>query len=268
MKNYPLAGYHPTYSSLEGIKLGQLKSGVSSVTVPRWIIPGASAIAMVFLVATAVAHIVFREETAHLPGFVLFDVDSEANMPTWYSSFLLQLTALAAFVISFHDNPAQKTGWRGIALILMLMGMDEVASIHNFPSRRLSEALGNAGGYMMNAWVLPAGLLVLVLGIVYLPFIWRLPLALKRGLIGAATAFLLGSVGFEIMSSKLEFDVGGLNYDGLTHYSLAFELSAVCEELFEYTGVLAALAELLNHASRLGCVLTLNFRMQEAPTER
>ena len=49
--------------------------------------------------------------------------------------------------------------------MLMLMGMDEVASLHNMPSRRLSEAVGNAGGYMVNAWVLPASLLVMVLAV-------------------------------------------------------------------------------------------------------
>lgn len=231
----------------------------NSLKVPQKIIPRASAIAAIFLVATALAHLFFREETAHLPGFVFVDVDSEGNIPTWYASLLLELTGVVAFVISNSDLPAQKTGWRGVALMLMLMGMDEVASLHNMPSRRLSETVGNAGGYLVNAWVLPASLLVIVLAVIYLPFIWRLPLWLKRGLIGASLAYLVGAVGFEILSSKFEYASGGLNYDGLEHYSLRFELAAAAEEFYEYVGVLAALGVLLKHASNLGARLSLGF---------
>ncbi|MCB1277908.1 hypothetical protein [Prosthecobacter sp.] len=223
------------------------------------IVRRASYVAAVFLVLTALAHLFLKEGTANLPGFVFIDVDAEANIPTWYSSMLLEILAVIAFAISNYDIPAQKTGWRGISLILFLMGMDEVASIHNMPSRRLSEMLGLEGGYMMNAWVLPAVIVCVVLGVIYLPFIWRLPSWLKRGLIVASVAYLMGAVGLEVLSSKLEYVAGGLKYDGLKFYSLRFELCAVAEEIYEYVGILAAMAALLKHASNLGARLTLDF---------
>lgn len=252
-----------TFSSVTESSYRAESAGV--FTTPRSLISIAGGIAAVFLVLTALAHLLLHEGTANLPGFVFVDVDSEANIPTWYASLLLELAAGIAFVISNHDQPAQKTGWRGISLILFLMGMDEIASIHNFPSRRLAEQLGDAGGYLMNAWVLPALVVCLVLGIVYIPFMLRLPRWLKRTLVGASVAYLLGAVGFEILGSRLEYAAGGQHYDGLHYYSLRFELCAVAEEIFEYVGILGAVAALLQHASNIGASLTIRFGSPPSP---
>jgi len=241
------------------------KPDTSAVYVSNKVILRFSCLAAFFLLATLFAHLWFHEKTAKLPGFVFIDVDSEANIPTWYSCALLQFCGVVAFVIGNFDASNQKTGWRGISLILVLMGMDEIASIHNLPSRRLSEVVGISDGYLTNAWVIPASLLCITLAAIYLPFIWRLPKWLKRALIFASIAYLCGAVGFEVVGSKLEFDAGGLNYDGLKHYSLRFEMAAVAEEIFEYVGILAALAALLRHASNLNAFVKLSF---QAPSRR
>ncbi len=236
------------------------KIGQSWVVAAAWI-------AAFFLAGTAVLHVVFLSRTADIPVFDLIDVDGEANMPTWFASFLLLTAGMVALAISQQDIPSQRTGWRGIAVIMTLMSMDEVACLHNAPSRRLSDVVGTADGYLMNAWVLPAGLLVLMLGFIYLPFFLRLPRWLKRGLLGAAAAYLVGAVGLEIVGSKYEYEAGGLNYDGAVYYSLRFELCAVAEEIFEFIGVLAALHVLIRHASDLKAKLQLGFtadKLEEA----
>ncbi|MEZ5386506.1 MAG: hypothetical protein R3F13_13420 [Prosthecobacter sp.] len=228
------------------------KVGHSMVVAAAWI-------AAFFLAGTAVLHLIFLERTADIPVFDLIDVDGEANMPTWLASFLLLSVGMLALAISQHDIPSQRTGWRGIAVIMTLMSMDEVACLHNAPSRRLSEVVGTADGYLTNAWVLPAGVFLVVLACIYLPFFLRLPRWLKRGLIGSAAAYLVGAVGLEIVGSKLEYDAGGLHYDGSVYYSLRFELCAVAEEVFEFIGVLATLHVLIRHASNLKAKLTIGF---------
>lgn len=224
----------------------------------RRIITVAGAISASFILATALAHCIYREGTASLPGFALYDVDSEANVPTWYASMLLQVCAILAFIISFHDIPAQKTGWRGIALILLTMDMDEVAGLHNAPSRSLRSVLGVGHGYLMNAWVIPALIVLAILGMIYLPFIWRLPRWLKRSLFVAAAAYLLGAVAFEVLGSHFEYMAGGTNYDAAIHYSFRFEMTAVAEEAYEYIGVLATLAIFLKHAFNLNARLVMD----------
>lgn len=235
----------------------QMPAAVSQMH--RRIITVAGCISATFVLATALAHLLYRDGTNTLPGFGLYDVDSEANMPTWYASTLLQICAVLAFIISYHDAPAQKTGWRGIALILLLMGMDEVAGLHNAPSRRVSEITGVGNGYLMNAWVIPAAMVLVILGMVYLPFIWRLPSWLKRSLIGAATAYLIGAVAFEVLGSRFEYDAGGMDYDAARHYSFRFEMTAVAEEAYEHIGVLATLAIFLRHAFLLNSRFVLDF---------
>ena len=225
----------------------------------RRIIILASTISAVFLLMTALAHLLYRDGTITLPGFALYDVDSEANIPTWYASTLLEVCSILAFIISYHDAPVQKTGWRGISLVLLLMGMDEVAGLHNAPSRRLSEVIGLGSGYLMNAWVVPAVIVLAVVGVIYMPFISRLPGWLKRSLFGAGTAYLIGAVVLEVLGSRFEYDAGGLAYDAARHYSFRFEMTAVAEEAFEYTGVLATLAAFLRHASLLNARLMLDF---------
>lgn len=232
-------------------------SGIPRIA-PSWV-NKAAWIAAFFLVGTAVLHLVFLERTADIPVFDIIDVDGEANMPTWLASFLLLATGVVALAISQHDTLIQRTGWRGIAIIMTLMSLDEVACLHNVPSRRLSEVVGTADGYLTNAWVLPAGVVLLILAFIYLPFFLRLPRWLKRGLIGASAAYLVGAVGLEIVGSKLEYDAGGLHYDGSVYYSLRFELCAVAEEVFEFVGVLAALHVLIQHASNIEAKLSLRF---------
>lgn len=252
-----ITSFHPS------LMYGSVSSG-STVSehankLHRLIISYAGAISAFFILATALAHCLLREGTASLPGFALFDVDSEANVPTWYASMLLQACAIIAFVISFHDDKAQKTGWRGIAVILLLMDMDEIAGLHNIPSRRLSAITGLGDGYLMNAWVIPAVVILAILGLIYLPFVWRLPRWLKWSLLIASTAYLLGAVGFEVLGSHFEYKAGGLHFDPAVHYSFRFAMTGVAEEAYEHIGVLATLSIFLKHAFNLSSKLVMDF---------
>ena len=87
----------------------------------------------------------------------------------------------------------------------------------------------------------------------------RLSRRLTRSLFSAATAYLIGAIGFEVLGSRLEYDAGGLNYDGVRYYSLFFEITAVLEETFEHIGVLATLSCLLNYAGLLKSRFLLDF---------
>lgn len=230
-------------------------------TVAPWLVPLLAAIALTFLVITAAAHLVFREQTADLMGFdQLFNVDAEANVPTWFASLVLHFTAFVAWSIGDSDEPRERNWWRGIAVLLFLMGMDEIASLHNAPTNRLRDVVGVHGGLLMNAWILPAIAVVAAVGVCYLRFLLRLPRWLAWGLVAAGILYVTGGIGLEVVSSVFEYRSGGLDYDGVTHYSLAFELTAVAEELFEYAGSLLALALLLRHAADLDARIAFRFR--------
>ncbi|WP_182867101.1 hypothetical protein [Stieleria mannarensis] len=203
-------------------------------------------IAGVFVVSTAAAHLVVGAGTASLMGFrQLIDVDAEGNLPTWFSSALLHFAALIAWAISSADSSENRRSWQAIACLLLLMGIDEVASVHNAPSRIVGELFGTRSGIMMNAWVIPAGILCLVVAVSFLRFLVRQPRWLASGLILASGLFVFGAIVLEMASTYVEYETAGFDYDGDEHYSLTFELIAVGEEFFEYAGVILTIGLLL-----------------------
>ena len=144
--------------------------------------------------------------------------------------------------------------------MLFLIGIDEIASIHNTPSRRLGEVVGVHGGWLMNAWILPALMLCLGVACCYFRFLFRIPRWMAFGFVGAATLYLTGAIGLEVIGSRIEYLAGGFDYDGREIYSLSFELIGVAEETFEYAGMLLTLGILIRRARELGAKFTLSFR--------
>lgn len=218
---------------------------------------GLTVIALIFLGLTLLAHLILGAGTAELVGFEQFlDVDSEANLPTWYAAALLHFAALIAWMISDQDR-INLWHWRVIAFLLIVMGIDEIASIHNTPSRRLGEFLGTREGIMMNAWVIPGSIVCMVVALTFFQFLLRQPSWLRVGLGTAAGLFVIGAIGLEMVGSVVEYNAGGLIYDGDEYYSLAFETIAVGEEAFEYAGVILTIHLFLRRARELNARFSL-----------
>ncbi len=66
-----------------------------------------------------------------------FDLDKEANLPTWYSSFKFSAAALAAAWCFFQESGTAKPrpkkhpwGWLLIAVLMLGMSVDETAQVH------------------------------------------------------------------------------------------------------------------------------------------
>ncbi|MCS7470650.1 hypothetical protein NZK35_28700 [Stieleria sp. ICT_E10.1] len=238
--------------------LEDTSQGRPTVTISRrtpWFL---ALIAAIFLVLTAAAHLIFGPETSSLMGFrQLVDVDAEGNLPTWFSAALLHFAALVAWSISPRDKVENRLSWQAIAVLLLLMGIDEIASIHNAPSRIVGELFGNRSGIMMNAWVIPASILCLVVAIFFVRFLTRQPKWLAIGLITAAGLFVFGAIVLEMASTYVEYQTAGHDYDGETHYSLTFELIAVGEELFEYAGVILTISLLLRRGREVNAEIGL-----------
>jgi hypothetical protein len=134
----------------------------------------------------------------------LFDVNSEANVPSWFSSLLLGGCALAAGLLAALQRRAggRDAGhWVGLAAVLLLLSLDEVAALHERLRGPAAAVLGNAGrGPLRFAWVLPGVLLALAVGAVFLGFVARLPVGTRRLVVAAAGLYLAGAVGAEAVS--------------------------------------------------------------------
>ncbi|MCZ6672888.1 MAG: hypothetical protein O7C75_08110 [Verrucomicrobia bacterium] len=147
--------------------------------------------------------------------------------------------------------------WLGLALIFCFLAIDETAVIHERFTQPVRETLGT-DGLLHYAWVIPYGLAVLVIAILYLRFLFRLPKRFLILFIVAGAIYVCGAIGFEMLSGNHEVPYGRENLLYCTYYTL--------EELFEMTGIVLFIYGLLSYITEKFDGLSLNLKADKAET--
>lgn len=192
------------------------------------------------------AHIVFqivRLTTSHGQLFGVidrFDLDNEASIPTWFSQILLFISSALLSVIAAHQKKTRGRfvrHWWWLAGIFAYLSIDEGAMIHEMLIDPVKHVLNISSGFLGFAWVIPFGILLIVLAISFITFIKNLPKQYKFWFILSGLTYVLGALGMEMIGSavlKLE----------LSKY---YYLSIVCiEESLEMTGIIIFIFALLS----------------------
>lgn len=137
----------------------------------------------------------------HVYGLVpLFNFGLEQNIPTLFSSFILILSSLLLFTISFSHRKLNGSylPWFGLALIFLFLSIDEFAMIHERLTLPVRETL-NASGIFFYAWVIPYGVALLLFLAVYAKFL----ISLKRKnlvlFVLSGTIYISGAIGLELL---------------------------------------------------------------------
>jgi hypothetical protein len=184
-----------------------------------------------------------------------FDLNREGNVPTVFS-FLILL--LSAGLLGLAGRRAQATGapfarhWRVLSGIFVFLAVDEVVGLHELLIQPLRLLL-NAGGYFYFAWVIPALILVPLLGIAYLRFLWHLPAWTRWLFIVAAVIFLSGAVGMEM--------VGGNYYHQVDRQQdMTYSVITTIEETLEMTGISLFVYALWRYLAEAGMAMGVTFR--------
>jgi hypothetical protein len=172
----------------------------------------------------------------------LFYVEEERNIPTFFSGFLLMFAALLLAVVTIlgrKQSDPDVLKWMILTFGFIFMAFDELMSYHErliMPVRRL---LPDAtGGIFFFSWVIPAIVVVIVLGMIFLRFLLRLPARTRRAFLIAATLYIGGAIGGELMEGRyraLNGDVEDFN----------FSMLATVEESLEMAGVIVLIHALL-----------------------
>ncbi len=165
----------------------------------------------------------------------MFRLDFERNVPTVFAVVLFLmcalLTAFRARVMA-RVSKRQMAGWLGLTAVFTFVACDEFFEIHErlvVPTRELF----NTSGVLHFAWVIPYGLAVMVLGLLYLRFFMRLEPTFRRRLFTSAAVFLSGAVGMEM--------VGGAYLDGdETRRNFTYGIITTIEETLELIGSVLA----------------------------
>jgi len=182
----------------------------------------------------------------NIPNLVetLFSLDQENNVPAYFSSLILLISAgllLLIFFFRLKNEQASFTWhWGFLATVFIFLSFDEMFSFHErliYPIRNIVRI----GGVFSYEWVIVAIPLVTLLGISYSRFILHLPPRSRNLIFLAALIFIGGAIGGEMMSGwyASRFGEGDANYIMLT----------IFEETLEMTGIIIFIHALLQYLS-------------------
>lgn len=194
----------------------------------------------------------FGQETA-LRDLRQLSLNAEQNLASWYTSLLLALGALLAWVAGSCDTaeePSARRFWRLVAVLLLAAAADETVSFHEVLTLFIPK-VQEVSPLLHFAWVALAVPLLAILALWCLPMMWRLPRATFWGLVAAAVIFVTGAVGLEM--------IAGLVIDWAGEASIAYRVNYMLEDTFEMLGCAVFILVVLGHIR--GQAPSLEFRL-------
>ena len=170
----------------------------------------------------------------------MFDLDMERNIPTLFSSAILLISAFLFYLLS--KTPSEETKgarpyWIGLSFVFAFLAFDESAKIHE-QLGDYTENFVEATGYLHYPWVISYSILILILGLFYMRFFWRMESKVFWAFMGAAAIFLSGAIGFELLGAN----ESSIHSTDTILYSIYYTI----EETLEMFGVIYLIWILLN----------------------
>lgn len=175
----------------------------------------------------------------------LFYVDTEHNIPTYFSVLLILLAALLLLIISIltvkHRLP-HGSKWVILSFGFLLMALDETFQFHERLNIPVGKLLGEGSlGVFYFPWTIPGIALVIVLGVFFLRFLFHLPATIRFRFMMAAMIYLGGAIGIELIGSQHAELFGYENW--------TYSMIATLEESLEMTGLIVFIWALLSYSA-------------------
>ena len=117
--------------------------------------------------------------------------------------------------------------WKLLAMGFFLLSLDEVAGLH--------ESFNTVTDV---TWAIPGGILALVVGLMFFPFMWSLLSGTRNAFFLAGCTYVGGAIGVEIVGAPMDAD------------TMLYNLTTVAEKGMEMAGVILFLAAMLQYMAR------------------
>ena len=161
----------------------------------------------------------------------MLDMNGEGNIPSWYSSILWAYSSFLAVACFKADALRQNWQWGAIAAMFMLLSLDEAASLHENIGAVL-DLFAHSKGALSYSWVYYGFAFLVVAGLLFVPFLLRLPRSIVAGIFLGAAVFLAGALGMEMYGAAVES--GTAQFPAFLNWEKAIAL----EETLEMFGVI------------------------------
>lgn len=170
-----------------------------------------------------------------------FDLGFEPSIPGYFSSVLMLISSVLLWVIfqiNQNESKSQRVYWFSLSLIFLYLSVDEAVMIHEMADGALQRWLQTSGVFFL-AWVIPAIVVVTIVGACYIPFLCSLDRQTRNLFILAGSVFVGGAIGMEMAASKI-VEANELS-------SLKYAIFQTVEEGMEMIGVLIFIAALAGY---------------------
>jgi hypothetical protein len=176
----------------------------------------------------------------------LLDLDSENNLPSWYSSVALLLCAVLLAIIGLHHSGQAKKfarHWLALAILFLCFSIDEAASIHEMldgVTHRWFQAHGHLDAALTvigTAWLLVGIPFTIIVAVTFWRFLMHLPKPTMWSFLIAGGLFVGGAVGVEVVANKLTNFHSGKTF--------GYELLVALEEAMEMFAVILFIRSLM-----------------------
>jgi hypothetical protein len=170
-----------------------------------------------------------------------FYLNKERSFSTLYAAVLLLMCSvlLIGITLSRREEGARYVRyWGGLAVIFLYMFADELLQIHEEFIKPL-RALTGAEGFLYYTWIVPALVLLPVLGILYAGFVVSLPARTRFLFLSAGLLYITGALGLEML--------GGYYADVYGEESVRFIMEVTAEEFLEMLGLTTFVYGLLEY---------------------
>jgi len=171
---------------------------------------------------------------------LIFYLDTEGNLPVWVSCFGLLLAGVLSALIARAPRPdgTKTVYWVLMAAGFTLMSIDEMCQYHEHLTLPIWTWLQSVhmemGGYLRNAWVIPAFILLPFVLWAFLPFLRALDAGDRNRFIVSGVVYLAGALGFEVISAHEFFLSQGFSLDLVVLGSTEETLELLGTGLFVY----------------------------------
>lgn len=195
--------------------------------------------------------------------FFFFDASSEANIPTFFSSLILFISAVILYVI-YKTAPkgfGKKRYWRVLMIIFAWLSVDETASIHE-QFGKMGKTFHLNSDYLYYSWIIPYILFAIIAFFFFLRFLFKLPYPTRILFIISGFIYTGAAICFELLEGNIAKKYGPNTLNDL--------LLCATEEFLEMTGVIIFIYALLRYAAATDPTLFLTIisrKVQEPETK-
>jgi len=223
------------------------KQNITLIAKPKWTLYTLIGLGIVIIIFSLIGQYLRmfpNSFSAHFPllvhNFIVeFDVNAEANFPTFYSVSMAIAASFLLFVIAYFKNEIKDTyrfHWVVLALFLLYISMDDASVIHEKVSKYL-KGLSDFGGWFQYKWVIVGLAIVAILAVSFFRFWLNLDNKYKILFLVSAALFFGGAMGVEMIGGRWANANGSKNF--------VYILFTTLEQGMQYSGLVTLVYTLL-----------------------